>query len=228
MEKELEELSKTTDVLKEFKSRVGQEDKTEDIEELIKEWKEEETNKQEDNKKINNSVENVALTEEIKKSNMDLGYLDDDATLELSDIELDKTVILDENAKSNEISDSDELTNKVETFFTSNEKKLDDIDEKLNEGLIKRQNQKKYGLHLVLIVLVFLPIFITLLVIGQHSNELISKNMVNILYVLTGICSGLVLIGEILYLKNINIKYISRVNKIFKYIYMFFMTILYK
>lgn len=225
MKKELEELSKTTDVLKEFKSRVGQEDKTEDIEELIKEWKEEETNKQEDNKKINNSVENVALTEEIKKSNMDLGYLDDDATLELSDIELDKTVILDENAKSNEISDSDELTNKVKTFFTSNEKKLDDIDEKLNEGLIKRQNQKKYGLHLVLIVLVFLPIFITLLVIGQHSNELISKNMVNILYVLTGICSGLVLIGGILYLKNINIKYISRVNKIFKYIYMFFMTI---
>lgn len=122
MEKELEELSKTTDVLKEFKSRVGQEDKTEDIEELIKEWKEEETNKQEDNKKINNSVENVALTEEIKKSNMDLGYLDDDTTLELSDIELDKTVILDENTKNNEISDSDELTNKVETFFTSSEK----------------------------------------------------------------------------------------------------------
>lgn len=225
MEKELEEISKTTDVLKEFKSRVGQEDKTEDIEQLVKEWKKEELNKQDDNKKVDDPCENVVLTEEIKKSNMDLGYLDDDTTLELSDIELDKTVILDDNIQANGASTSNELTNKVEVFFTSNEKSSDEINMELNEGLIKRQKQKKYGLHLILIVLVFVPIFITLLMIGQHSNELISKNMLNILYVLTGICSGLILIGGILYLKNIKIKYISRINKIFKYIYMFFMTI---
>lgn len=225
MEKELEEISKTTDVLKEFKSRVSQEDKTEDIEQLVKEWKKEEKNKQDDNKKVDDSCENVVLTEEIKKSNMDLGYLDDDTTLELSDIELDKTVILDDNVQANGASVSNELTNKVEVFFTPNGKSLDEINGELNEGLIKRQKQKKYGLHLILIVLVFVPIFITLLMIGQHSNELISKNMLNILYVLTGICSGLIIIGGILYLKNIKIKYISRINKIFKYIYMFFMTI---
>lgn len=224
MEKELEELSKTTDVLKEFKSRVGQEDKTEDVEQLVKEWKKEEINNH-DNNDVDAQLKEVNLTEEIKKSNMDSEYLDDDTTLELSDIELDKTVILEDNERVKKVSSSNELTDKVEIFFTSNSKSSSDISNELNEGLIRRQKQKKYGLRLVLIVLFFIPIFITLLVIGQHSNELISKGMVSILYALSGLCSGLIFIGGILYLKNIKIKYVSKINKIFKYIYMFFMVI---
>lgn len=223
MEKELEELSKTTDVLKEFKSRVGEEDKTEDIEQLVKEWKKEEINNH-DNNDVDAQLKEVNLTEEIKKSNMDSEYLDDDTTLELSDIELDKTVILEDNERVKKVSSSNELTDKVEIFFTPNSKSSSDISNELNEGLIRRQKQKKYGLRLVLIVLFFIPIFITLLVIGKHSNELISKGMVSILYALSGLCSGLIFIGGILYLKNIKIKYVSKINKIFKYIYMFFMV----
>ncbi len=217
MEKELEELSKTTDVLKEFKSRVGQEDKTEDIEQLMKEWKKDNHHK-ESKKDVEPSP--VALTEEVAKSNMDLGYMNDDTTLELSDIELDKTIVLEDNDQVKTVTAPIDLSDKGETV-----KKESEIEAELNDGLIRRQTQKKYGLRLVWIALVFIPIFITLITIGQHSNELISNQMVNILYILTGLCSGVLVVGVILYLKNIRISFISKTNKIFKYIYMFFMVI---
>lgn len=222
MEKELEELSKTTDILKEFKSRVGQEDKTEDIEQLMDEWKRKSSNSNQ--LEHQNSLQSeIALAEEVKKSNMDIDNMIDDTTLELSDIELDNTVVLEDNNQGQEKIISNNLINVVEPLFINKKSELE-LDEELKDGLIRRQQQKRYGLRLMLIVLIFIPILITLITIGQHSNELISKNMVNILYILMGLCSGIFLIGSVLYIKNMKVIFISTTSKLFKYIYMFFMV----
>jgi len=101
MKKELEELEKTTDLLKEFKSRVTSENDTTDINELLEEWK--------NNNKVKNNVK-------VEENNDDV----DDNTLELSDLELEKTI-------------------KLENINNKSEVSVKSIEEQLNEGIKKER-----------------------------------------------------------------------------------------
>lgn len=234
MEKELEELDKTTDILKAFKSRVGEEDKTEDIGKLMAEWRQ--------TKKINKEIkpdysedklvepvyedldklESVPLVSTNKKSNMDLGVLTDDKTLELSDIESDKTIQLDED-----IDIKEELNNVLAHDNTDSYQHdvSDTLEQQLQMGLENRKRQKKYGIRLALVSLIFVPCLITLIIIATHSNELITKNIFYVLAGALGIVCGLIVIGCLFWIKNIRINIETKTKKIFKYMYIFFMMV---
>lgn len=145
-DKDLEELDKTTDLLKAFKPRVSDEEKTENLEDLINEWR---SDKKVEKKEVTKKTEENKV-EPKKVSKMDLSYIDDDKTLELSDVELDKTVKFDKTEDVNsfieEIKKEVKTEEKVETL---------DVEEKLNEGLDKRQKLKIYGMRLTFVSLFF-------------------------------------------------------------------------
>lgn len=181
MKKELEELEKTTDLLKEFKSRVTSENDTTDINELLEEWK--------NNNKVKNNVK-------VEENNDDV----DDNTLELSDLELEKTIKLEN------------INNKSEVSGKS-------IEEQLNEGIKKRKIYKKCGLGLMCFSFFFVPLVLLIFIINSHSNKLLNNN---ILIVLSIILVGLFILGLNFYLRNpLNTKNIS--DKLWFRIYGYFM-----
>lgn len=214
-DKDLEELDKTTDLLKAFKPRVSDEEKTENLEDLINEWR---SDKKVEKKEVTKKTEENKV-EPKKVSKMDLSYIDDDKTLELSDVELDKTVKFDKTEDVNsfieEIKKEVKTEEKVETL---------DVEEKLNEGLDKRQKLKIYGMRLTFVSLFFLPGIISLIIIGTHSNELVTKILFEALTGFAGFFTGTLIVGLILYIKNYQIETIRKVKAIYKYIYSFFMV----
>ncbi len=185
MKEELEELDKTTDVLKDFKSKVGEEKAPQDIDEILSQL----------NQEKSRVARNILKNPE---------YLDD------------KTLDLNDNNKL------DKINKAVEEVFSNNE---DDIEKKLKDGLNKRKKNKRLGLKFICLSLLFLPCFISLIIVSYHSNKLINKNISLILKILTALLFITLIIGLILVIKNIKIKLKPKVKKIFKYIYLFFMVI---
>ncbi len=76
-----------------------------------------------------------------------------------------------------------------------------------------RQKQKRIGIRLSVIALLFLPIFLFFYVISCHSNELISSLFSNILLFLVGITTGLLLVGFFFYCKNFKIELDKKIKK---------------
>lgn len=118
-----------------------------------------------------------------------------------------------------EIEQQDKIDRDIKSIFEK------DIEKTLDEDLKKRQKQKKYGFRMVIIGLTLLPALISLLIIGNHSNELITKSISILLFFFLGVSVGLILIGVIFYLKNIRIKLDKGINKVVCTIYTILMSL---
>ena len=146
---------------------------------------------------------------------------ENDKTLDLSDIEIDKTVKLDKTDLL-ELRKK-EINEKVLDLLSDKSSK--ELEQELEEGIDLRKKKKKRGYHLILFSIFFVPGLIFLLIVGSHSNMLITKTVMGIIYFLLGLCFGLFVIGLVFYLKNKNIIVKTRTN-IGKYLY-FFVFIMY-
>lgn len=220
-DKDIEELDKTTDLLKTFKPRISEEEYTEDIESLLSEWNK--VKKEEKNSKKNEvdfkEFESAPLSsQKVKQARKNLEYVDD-KTLELSDLELDKTIKLDKTMNFNNL--SDEETQKIieEAIRKTREEEDRVIVEKLTNDLPRKIKQKKYALLIAMIGLFFIPLLITLHIIHTHSNLLITDTIDNIIIFILGVCIGLLVIGVIFYLKNYRINKPNGTMSLKKYIY---------
>ena len=107
----------------------------------------------------------------------------------------------------------------------SGKKSNDEIDKVLEKDLKKRQKQKRKGVLLASLSLLFIPALISSLIVGTHSDELITKKVFIICSVMLGIFSILFILGLVLYIKNIKIRAKAKVHKFFKYLYIGMITL---
>ena len=101
----------------------------------------------------------------------------------------------------------------------------DDIEKELENGKEKRQKQKRVGILFASLSLLFIPGLISLLVIGTHSNELVTKKLFLVFSILLSIFIIVFIFGMIMYLKNIKISAKAKVRKGFKYFYIAMITL---
>ena len=165
MKEELEELEKTTDALKNFKSRIADEEDPKDLEDLSPKVK-------------------------INKKIADL----ENKTLVLSDVEEDKTIKFDKTTAMDTLNE------------VIKQEQYDNISNELEMSLKQRQVKKRFGLLLIVVALIFLPALILFIMIGHHSNELVTMDVLATLKVGLAVCLIMLFLGSILFIKNINIR----------------------
>lgn len=211
MKKELEELDKTTDIIKDFKSRMESEEETRNLDDLLSEYKSGKKN-----------IEDVIIpdsdTSEIEKKKTSKNNLD--KTLELNDLELDKTVVFDKTENIKEFLKKEELDEQLSKLFNNE----DDIEEELKRGLNKRKKMKRVGIFLIVFSLLFVPILAFLDIISLHSKELVTDKICFYLYPISLAFCLLLVLGLLLVLSNVNIYLESKIKFIFKSIYICFLT----
>lgn len=105
------------------------------------------------------------------------------------------------------------------------DKKNNKIDLELKKSLIKRLHKKNRGIKLAIISSFFIPGIISLLIIGSHSDKLITSTIKLVLTILLVVFILMLGVGFTLYYKNRKIKRKRRVKPIFKYAYVFVMCV---
>lgn len=144
----------------------------------------------------------------------------DDKTLELNDLELDKTVKFESTISFEEELKKEEINTTLKEMF--NIKDDYDIEEELKISLNKRKKQKRYGIAISALASLFVPILFFLFIISLHSNELVSKKSSNTIIGLLGFFIGLLIVGLFFCIKNYKIYLNRRVKSIFISIYVCF------
>lgn len=136
----------------------------------------------------------------------ELDYDDEENTIEVNDIEF--------NINNLDKSEKDNIVKQL--YLLHAEEELEDV---------KSMKKKKYsiGIKLIFISLIFLPMLITLFVIGLHSNELITKSLHKIIFVFIIIFGIMFITGIMKSIFNKKSK-TKKVRAVFKYIYAAFMT----
>ena len=141
---------------------------------------------------------------------------DNDKTLNISDLEIDKTVKLDKTDKI-ELRKK-EINEKVRDLLSDESTRR--LEQELEDGIDIRRKQKKRGYRMILLAVFFVPAYIFLLTIGSHSTMLVTKTIKGIIQFLLGFSFGLFVVGLIYYLKNKKI-IVKRKHNFGKYLYIF-------
>ena len=173
----LEELERTTDLLRQFEPRISKEAKTEDLANLFSE-------------QIRNSI----IPDYSEEAPVIPVYEDVDL-LESAPIPSVK-----EEKRIEEIEEAKEVATEpiVEEILPLQE----NIEKE--QKYSTEMKKKRLGKIIMIISSILIPALIFLLVIASHSNLLINKSLEGTSIILLGICISLFLFGAHLYLKNRN------------------------
>lgn len=147
----------------------------------------------------------------------------DDKTLELKDLELDKTVNFESTICFEDELKKELINDKIKEIIDKTDDY--DIEQELKESLNKRKKQKKYGYILTVFSSLFVPILIFLKVISVHSNELVTKDLVFIINILLAIFVTILVIGLVILIRNFKIYLEIKTKKILITAYIFFEAI---
>ena len=99
------------------------------------------------------------------------------------------------------------------------------IDLEMKKSLIKRLHRKNRGIKMSVLSSLFIPGIISLIIIGSHSDKLITSKIKLALILLLAVFVVMLISGFMMYYKNRKIRKKKRLKPIFKYIYIFIMAV---